>query len=145
MRNYYLVPLGALLCITAGAATPAESDLVGKWVGQFRGVQIEIPAERGPFGYAREEAPAVQPPRFVEKPLHFDIESQSKGLVSGTWTSAEFKKRFVCAQTSAIIWNCIDSGGRASLEVTSSSEIKLCYFDNREGAQGAGCAILKRS
>lgn len=108
-------------------------------------MQIEIPPERGRFGYAREEAKGAQTPSFLENPLQLDIETQSKGLVVGTWTAGGFKKRFVCAQTSQAIWSCIDSGGRASVEVTSSTEIKVCYFDNREGAQGAGCAILRRT
>jgi hypothetical protein len=107
-------------------------------------VQIEIPPERGPFGHPREDAKGVQTPSFVEQTLQLDIETQSKGLAVGTWTAGEFKKHFVCAQTSQTIWNCIDSGGRASVEVTSPTEIKVCYFDNREGAQGAGCAMLRR-
>ena len=145
MRSYYSVALGALLSVVASIPARAETDLTGKWVGQFNGVQIEIPAERGPFGYPREEAKGAQTPRFVEQTLQLDIETQSKGLAVGTWTAGEFKKHFVCAQVSQPIWNCIDSGGRASVEVTSPTEIKVCYFDNREGAQGAGCAILRRT
>jgi hypothetical protein len=93
---------------------------------------------------AREEPKGAQSARFIEKSLEFDIETQSKRLAVGTWTAGEFKKHFVCAQTSQTIWNCIDSGGRASVELTSPTEIKVCYFDNREGAQGAGCATLRR-
>jgi hypothetical protein len=145
MRSYYSVALVAFLSVVASIPARAETDLTGKWVGQFNGVQIEIPPERGPFGYAREEAKGAQTPRFVENPLQLDIETQSKGLAVGTWTAGEFKKHFVCAQTSQASWSCIDSGGRASVEVTSSTEIKVCYFDNREGAQGAGCAILRRT
>ena len=145
MRSYYSVALGALLSVVASIPARAETDLTGKWVGQFNGVQIEIPPERGPFGYPREEAKAVQTPRFVEQTLQLDIESQSKGLAAGTWTAGEFKKHFVCAQTSQTIWSCIDSGGRASMELTSPTEIKVCYFDNREGAEGAGCGTLRRA
>jgi hypothetical protein len=145
VRSYYSVALSALLSVVACIPAYAETDLTGKWVGQFNGVQIEIPPERGPFGHPREDAKGVQTPSFVEQTLQLDIETQSKGLAVGTWTAGEFKKHFVCAQTSQTIWNCIDSGGRASVEVTSPTEIKVCYFDNREGAQGAGCAILRRS
>ena len=123
----------------------AETDLTGKWVGQFNGIQIEIPPERGPFGSVREEATATQTPRFVEQTLRFDIETQSKGLAAGTWSAGEFKKHFVCAQINQTSWNCIDSGGRGSVEVISPTEIKVCYFDNREGAQGAGCATLRKA
>jgi hypothetical protein len=145
VRSYYFVALGALLSVVASIPARAETDLIGIWAGQFNGVQIEIPPERGPFGYLREEAKATQTPRFVEQVMRLDIETQSKGLAVGTWTAGEFKKQFVCAQTSQTIWNCIDSGGRASVEVTSPTEIKVCYFDNREGAKGAGCAILRRT
>jgi hypothetical protein len=123
----------------------ADTDLTGLWSGQFNGIQIEIPPERGPFGYVRDDSKTAQPPRYVDKLLQLNIESQSKGLVSGTWTSAEFKKRFVCAQTSPTAWNCIDAGGRGTVEVTSPTELRLCYFDNREAAQGAGCATLRRA
>jgi hypothetical protein len=145
VRNHNFVALGALLSVVAGIPAHAETDLIGKWVGQFNGVQIEIPPERGPFGHLREEAKSAQTPRLVEQPLQLDIETQSKGLAVGTWTAGEFKKKFVCAQISQTIWNCIDSGGRASVDVTSPTEIKVCYFDNREGAEGAGCAILRRT
>jgi hypothetical protein len=148
MRSHHSVLLGALLSVVAIVPARAETDLTGKWVGQFNGVQIEIPPERGPFGYPRDDAKgaqAAQTARFVENPLQLDIETQSKGLAVGTWTAGEFKKHFVCAQTGQTVWNCIDSGGRASVEVASPTEIKVCYFDNREGAQGAGCAILRRS
>jgi hypothetical protein len=144
VRNHYSVALGTLLFVVASMPARAETDLSGKWVGQFNGVQIEIPPERGPFGYPREEAKGAQTARFVEKTLQLDIETQSKGLAVGTWTAGEFKKHFVCAQTGQTIWNCIDSGGRASVEVNTPTEIKVCYFDNREGAQGAGCALLRR-
>jgi hypothetical protein len=145
MRSYYSIALGALLSVVVSIPAHAETDLTGKWVGQFSGVQIEIPPERGPFGYPQEESKGAQTPRFVEQSLQLDIETQSKGLAAGTWTAGEFKKHFVCAQTSQAVWNCIDSGGRASVEVTSPTEIKVCYFDNREGAQGAGCAMLRRT
>lgn len=144
MRNHHSVTLGALLFVVASMPARAETDLSGKWVGQFNGVQIEIPPERGPFGYPREEAKGAQSARFVEQTLQLDIETQSKGLAVGTWTAGEFKKHFVCAQTGQTVWNCIDSGGHASLEMTSPTEVKVCYFDNREGAQGAGCALLRR-
>jgi hypothetical protein len=144
VRIYNFVALGALLSVVASIPAHAETDLTGKWVGQFNGVQIEVPAERDPFGFPREEVKGVQTPKFVEKTLRFDIETQNKGLAVGTWTAGEFKKHFVCALVSQASWNCIDSGGRASVEVTSPTEIRVCYFDNREGAQGAGCATLRK-
>ncbi len=144
MRSYHFIALGALLSVVVSVPARADTDLTGKWVGQFNGVQIELPPERGPFGQPREDGKGAQSPRFVENPLQLDIETQSKGLAVGTWIAGEFKKHFVCAQTSPTIWNCIDAGGRASVEVMSPTEIKVCYFDNREGAQGAGCAALRR-
>jgi hypothetical protein len=146
MRSHYSVALGAILFVVASLPARAEADLTGKWVGRFSGVQIEIPPERDAFGYPRGEAKAAKTtPKFIENPLQIDIETQKNGLVVGTWTAGEFKKHFVCAQTSQTVWNCIDSGGRASVEVTSATEIKVCYFDNLEGAQGAGCATLRRA
>jgi hypothetical protein len=62
-----------------------------------------------------------------------------------TWSAGEFKQRFVCALVSSTLWNCVDAGGRASIEVRSATEIKVCYLDNREGAQGAGCGVLKKA
>ena len=144
MRSYYSVTLAVFLVIGAITAH-AESDLVGKWSGQFVGVQIEMPAERGPFGQARDDHKSALPARFVDNALQFVIETQNKGLIVGTWAAEDYKKHFVCAQTSPTEWNCIDSGGRATLEVTSPTEINVCYFDNREGAQGAGCASLRRA
>ncbi len=146
MRSYYSVALAVFLFIGAVTAH-AESDLVGKWTGQFVGVQIEMPADRGPFGQARDDNKGAPPARFVDNVLQFVIETQNKGLIIGTWAAENYKKHFVCAQTSPTEWNCIDSGGRATLEATSASatEIKVCYFDNREGAQGAGCASLRRA
>jgi len=145
VKIYYSVALGVLLSVVASVPARADTDLTGKWVGQFNGVQIEIPPERGPFGYPHGEDKGTQTPRFVENPLQLDIQTQSKGLAVGTWTAGEFKKHFVCAQVGQTLWNCIDSGGRASIEITSPTEFKVCYFDNREGAQGAGCAILRRA
>jgi hypothetical protein len=145
VQSYHAAALAALLSVVVGLPARADTELTGKWVGQFNGVQIGIPPERGPFGYPHEETQVSQTPRFVQQILQLDIESQSKGLAVGTWIAGEFKKHFVCAQISQTIWNCIDSGGRASVEVTSPTEIKVCYFDNREGAQGAGCATLRRN
>ena len=93
----------------------------------------------------RNDNKGAAPARFVDNALQFVIETQNKGLIVGTWAAEDYKKHFVCAQTSPTEWNCIDSGGRATLEATSPTEIKLCYFDNREGAQGAGCASLRRA
>ena len=87
----------------------------------------------------------IRAPKFVEATLQLDVETQKKGLAVGTWNAGEFKHTFVCAQISQAAWNCVDAGGRASLEIESATEIRLCYLDNREGAQGAGCAQLRKS
>ena len=145
MRSYRSVALGALLCFVSSVPARADTDLTGKWVGPFNGVQVEIPLRPGPFGWQSGEARKVQTPRFVESTLSIDFEIQKKGLAVGSWTAGEFAQKFVCAQISQTAWNCVDAGGRASVEVTSASEIKVCYLDHREGAQGAGCALLRRA
>jgi hypothetical protein len=145
VRSDYSVALGVLLSVVATIPAHAETDLTGKWVGQFSGVQVEIPLRPGPFGWQSGEARRAQGPRFVEATLQLDVEMQKKGLAVGTWTAGEFKQQFVCAQISQAVWNCVDAGGRASVEVTAANEIKVCYLDNREGAQGAGCALLRRA
>jgi uncharacterized protein (DUF2141 family) len=138
--------LGVLLLAVTGVAVSAETDLTGKWLGQFNGVQIAVPVRPSGFGYLSGEPTRTKgPPKFVEATLQIEIETQKKDLAVGTWSAGEFKQQFVCAQTSRTLWNCVDAGGRSTLEVTSASEIKVCYFDNREGAQGAGCALLQRT
>ena len=146
MRTYHSVALGALFAVAANIAVSAETDLTGTWKGPFNGVQVEIPLESGPFGYVSGQSREVQQgPRFVETTLQINFETQKKGLAVGTWNAGQFKQRFVCAQISQTVWNCVDAGGRASVEITSATEIKVCYLDNRQGAQGAGCAILRKA
>jgi hypothetical protein len=145
VRNNSSVILGLLLSVVASIPARAETDLTGKWVGTFNGVQVEIPLQPGPFGWQGEEAKKLRAPRFVEATLQLDVETQKKGLVVGTWNAGAFKQTFVCAQLSQAAWNCVDAGGRASIEIKSATEIRLCYLDNREGAQGAGCAQLRKS
>jgi hypothetical protein len=77
--------------------------------------------------------------------LQINFETQKKGLAVGTWNAGKFKQKFACAQISPTVWNCVDAGGRASVEITSATEIKVCYLDNRQGAQGAGCALLRKA
>ena len=144
MRTHYCVALGAVLSVVASLPASAETALTGKWVGPFNGVQVEIPVQPGPFGYEGGESKRVLGPRFVENTLQIDFETQKKGLAVGTWNAGQFKQRFVCAQISQTTWNCVDAGGRASIEVTSATEIKVCYLDNRQGAQGAGCGLLRK-
>jgi hypothetical protein len=144
VRTYYSLTLGILLAAVANVAASAEMNLTGRWVGPFNGVQVEISVEPGPFGYQNGEPRTVQGPRFVETTLHIDFEDQRQGLAVGTWSTANFRQRFACAQINETVWNCVDSGGRASLEVRSASEIKVCYLDNRLGSQGAGCALLRK-
>ena len=81
----------------------------------------------------------------METTLQINFETQQKGLAVGTWNAGQFKQRFVCAQVGQTLWNCVDATGRASIEVTSPTEIKVCYLDNRQGAQGAGCGLLRKS
>jgi hypothetical protein len=145
VRTYRSVILGSLL--TVGAAVPAlaDTDLSGKWVGPFKGVQIEIPVQAGPFGYENGMSREVQGPKFTETTLQINFETGQKGLAVGTWNAGQFKQRFVCAQAGPTLWNCVDATGRASIEVTAANEIKVCYLDNRQGGQGAGCALLKKA
>jgi hypothetical protein len=145
VQGYYSVALGVLLSVAASIPAHAETELTGKWVGPFNGVQVEIPLRPGPFGWESGEARKSQGPRFIESTLQIEFEIQKKGLAVGTWTAGQFKQKFVCAQINQTVWNCVDSGGRASLEVTSATEIKVCYQDTREGAQGAGCALLRKT
>ena len=145
MRSFHSMALGALLSVVANVPAHADTDLTGKWVGQFNGVQVEIPPQPGPFGYQSGEPRKAEAPRYIETTLQINFESQKKGLAAGTWNAGEFKQKFVCAQVSQSQWNCVDAGGRASVEVTSATEIKVCYLDNREGAQGAGCALLRKA
>jgi hypothetical protein len=134
------------LSVLASIPADADTDLTGKWVGKFNGVQVEFPPQRGPFGYPVDEASKTQTaPRFVETTLQLDVDTQKNGLAVGTWNAGEFKQKFVCAQLSSAVWNCTDAGGRASLEVKSATELRVCYLDNREGAQGAGCGLLRKA
>ncbi len=145
MRSSYSVALSALLSVVASLPASADTELTGKWAGTFNGVQVEIPLQPGPFGWQGEDMKQVRIPRFVEATLQLDVETQKNGLAVGTWNAGEFKQRFVCAQISQAMWNCVDSGGRASMEVKSATEIKVCYLDNRQGAQGAGCGLLRKA
>ena len=145
MRSSHSVALSALLSVIASIPASADTELTGKWVGTFNGVQVEIPLQPGPFGWQGEDVKKVRTPRFVEATLQLDVETQKNGLAVGTWNAGEFKQRFVCAQISQSMWNCVDSGGRASMEVKSATEIKICYLDNRQGAQGAGCGLLRKA
>jgi hypothetical protein len=146
VRTHPSVIVGALLSVVATLPAHAETELSGKWVGPFKGVQIEIPVQAGPFGYESADAKTIQGPRYVENTLQISFEAQQqKGLAVGTWNAGQFKQRFVCAQIGQTMWNCVDAAGRASIEVTSATEIKVCYLDNRQGAQGAGCALLRKS
>jgi hypothetical protein len=68
VRSCYSVALGALLSVVASIPARAETDLTGKWIGQFIGVQIEMPPERGPFGYPLGEGKGAQAPQVRRKP-----------------------------------------------------------------------------
>lgn len=142
-RHFASLTILSLSAALASAATGAE--LAGKWSGPFNGVQIEIPLQAGPIGWLAEPKTTTQGPRFVQTTLQIEFETQKNGLAVGTWISGEFKQKFVCAQLSPVIWNCLDAGGRASLEVESEAAIKVCYLDAREGGRGAGCAVLHKA
>jgi hypothetical protein len=144
VRSYYSLTIGILLYAAASAATSAEIGLTGSWVGSFKGVQVEIAVEPGPFGYQNGQPRTVEGPRFVETTLHIDFDTQRNGLTVGTWSTDEFKQRFACAQIGQTSWSCVDAGGRANVETISATEIKVCYLDNRLGAVGAGCARLQK-
>jgi hypothetical protein len=145
VRSYHSVALGGALLCVASVVARADTDLTGKWVGAFNGVQVEIPLQPGPFGAPGGEARKVQTPRFVEATLTIEFEIQKKGLAVGRWTAGEFAQKFVCAQVGETIWNCVDAAGRASVEITPAAELKVCYLDHRQGAQGAGCGLLRRA
>ena len=144
MRAYYSLTLGIFLAVVANVAASAEPGLTGNWVGTFDGVQVEIPVEPGPFGYENGDPRTIKGPQFIETTLHIDFETGRPGLAVGTWSTQKFRQRFACAQIRHALWNCIDAGGRASLEMMSATKMKVCYLDNRLGAQGAGCALLQK-
>ena len=146
MRNYHSVIAGTVLLGLASIPAYAQTELTGKWIGTFNGVQVDFPSQRDIFGQTVDEVKKGQsPPKFVENTLQLDIDTQRNGLAVGIWKAGEFTQRFVCAQISPAVWHCVDAGGQANLEVKSATEIKVCYFDNREGAQGAGCGLLKKA
>ena len=144
MKSNHSVVLGTLLFFLAIAPAIADTGLMGSWTGTFSGVQVEIPVQPGPFGYQSGDSKAVVGPRFVEAQLRINFETQTRGLAAGTWSTGQFSQRFACAQTSEKVWNCVDAGGRSSVEIKSLTEIKICYLDARQGAQGAGCATLHK-
>lgn len=145
MRAYYCLALSSLLLVGANALAQADTKLTGNWAGPFHGVQIDIPVQPGPLGYEAGDARTVQGPRFIDSTLQISFETEQNGLVVGTWSARQFKEKVVCAQLNPTLWNCVDATGRSSIEVTSATEIKVCYLDSRQGALGAGCALLKKS
>lgn len=145
MRVNHFVALSSVLWVGANAPAHANTELTGNWAGPFHGVQIEIPVQPGPLGYEAGDTRTVQGPRFIDSTLQISFETEQNGLVVGTWSARQFKERVVCAQLNPTLWNCVDATGRSSIEVTSATEIKVCYLDSRQGALGAGCAVLKKS
>ncbi len=147
MRTLHSLALGAIFSFFLIIPARADTELIGNWVGQFNGVQVEIPIRPGPFDYEFGQPPygKLPGPRFVHAVLHINFETQKSGLAVGTWKTAKFEQRFVCAQISENIWNCVDAGGRTRIEVKSATEMRLCYLDDRQGAQGAGCARLRKT
>jgi hypothetical protein len=117
LRSYHSVIVIAFLSVLAASPAHAQTDLTGKWAGKFSGVQVEFPPQRGPFGQTLDESrKGASAPRFIENPLQLEFDSQKNGLAVGTWTAGEFKQRFVCALVNSSVWNCVDAGGRASIE-----------------------------
>jgi hypothetical protein len=146
LRTFHSLAIGAVSSVLLIIPAHADTELIGNWAGQFNGVQVEIPIQSGPFDYEFERplSGKLPGPRFVHAFLHINFETQKNGLAVGTWKTAEFEQRFVCAQISENIWNCVDAGGRTRIEVISATEMRLCYLDDRQGAQGAGCARLRK-
>ena len=145
MRTYYSVAATAVLSVITTAPARADTELAGRWVGQFNGVEVEIPLPAGPFGYQPGDAHKAEGPKFIQTTLQIDFETPKPGLAVGTWNTGEFKQRFACAQLSQAQWSCVDSEGRANIEIRSPTEIKVCYFDNLRGAQSAGCALMRKN
>ena len=57
VRSNHTLAVGALLCV-ASVFARAETDLTGKWVGPFNGVQVEIPPQQPePCGWQGGEKP----------------------------------------------------------------------------------------
>jgi hypothetical protein len=146
VRILHFLALGAISSVLLIVPAHADTELIGNWAGPFDGVQVEIPIRSGPFDYEFGQPPSgkLPGPRFVHAILHIDFETQKNGLAVGTWKTAKFEQRFVCAQISENIWNCVDAGGRTRIELKSATEMRLCYLDDRQGAQGAGCARLRK-
>jgi hypothetical protein len=147
LKDNHMALLAATLisCIVASPAL-ADDALIGKWSGPFKGVQIEFPPQQGPFSYLKDAPKKASPdPKFTETPLTLEFTTQKNGLAVGVWKSGEFSQYFVCTQINSAMWNCVDAGGRASIELKSSAQINVCYLDNREGAQGAGCGLLQKT
>src|SRR5580658_966966 len=107
MRIYRSVIVGTVLSVVVSVPAWADTDLTGKWVGPFKGVQIEIPVQAGPFGYESGDSKTIQGPRFVENTLQINFETGQKGLLVGTWNAGQFKQRFVCAQLGQTMWSCV--------------------------------------
>jgi hypothetical protein len=55
VQGYYSVALGVLLSVAASIPARAETDLTGKWVGPFNGVQVEIPCGPDPLAGKAEK------------------------------------------------------------------------------------------
>lgn len=144
--DMHIRTLGILLVLASPLTTWADGNLTGTWEGQFKGVQVGLGTggQYGPWGTPRESAQKLDEPNFVDAALSVSIDVEKNGLLVGRWASGEFGQEFACAQTSPKTWNCQDHAGRASIDVVSSNQLKVCYFDTRRGAHGAGCASMKR-
>lgn len=138
--------IGVLMVLASPLTAWADGDLTGTWDGQFKGVQVGLATSGalGPWGTPRDVPQKLDEPNFVDAPLSVSIDTQKDGLLVGRWVAGEFGQQFACAQTSPKTWSCQDHAGRADIDIVSSNEIKVCYFDTRQGAHGAGCASMKR-
>jgi len=152
MRKHLLVVASFFLFLTISTSSRAETDLTGTWVGQFKGVHINVPlAGRGPFSYRPQEAGRDPKPQFMEHELTVSIEIHEDNLLYGHWAikeAGESPRRgdyFVCAMTNPNSWRCVDPVGTTNVEVLSATEMKICYFDSGSFGQGAGCANLKKA
>lgn len=153
MRKYLSAVLFPCLSLAGAMPSQAETDLTGKWAGQFKGVFITTPRvpqglfSSRPYEETRREE---RKPRFIDLPVTASIEKQQDGLLYGRWVVTEAVEglrradQFVCAMTDPNIWSCIDPGGTIKVAVQSPTQIEICYFANDSYGQGAGCALFKK-
>lgn len=150
MRKLLLAVVSPLLLLATSMSSQAQTDLTGTWVGQFKGVYINVPqVQPGMFSSRSYEARRKTGPEFLENPLTVVIEAQQEDTMHGQWSiqSGEGSRRggaFVCALTDPNNWTCVDVEGTTDVEILSANEMKVCHFASSSDGQGAGCGVLKK-